>query len=216
MNFTAKPVLAAVVLGMLTLGVALAVVPAYADIYRYVDENGVMHITNLPTSPDYKLWIKERRVIIKAGIDMTKYGPLIQKAADKYKVDYSLVKAIIKAESNFNHKAVSPKGAQGLMQLMPKTASTLQVKDSFEPESNIEGGVKYLRYLMNVYNGHLQLALAAYNAGEKAVARYGGIPPYNETQGYVKRVMSLYKQYSAEPKEGRAAVLSMRPEVVSD
>jgi len=216
MNFFAKPVLAAVVLGMLTLGVALAAAPAYADIYRYVDENGVMHITNLPTSPDYKLWIKERRVIIKAGIDMTKYGPLIQKASDKYKVDYSLVKAVIKAESNFNHKAVSPKGAQGLMQLMPKTASTLQVKDSFEPESNIEGGVKYLRYLINVYNGHLQLALAAYNAGEKAVAKYGGIPPYNETQGYVKRVMSLYKQYSAEPKEGRAAVLSMRPEVVTD
>jgi soluble lytic murein transglycosylase-like protein len=217
MNVFAKSVPAALILGMLTLGVLLlAVVPAHADIYRYTDENGVMHITNLPTSPDYKLWIKERRVIIKAGIDMTKYGPLIQKAADKYKVDYSLVKAVIKAESNFNHKAVSPKGAQGLMQLMPKTASTLQVKDSFEPESNIEGGVKYLSYLMNVYSGHLPLALAAYNAGEKAVAKYGGIPPYAETKGYVKRVMALYKQYSAEPKEGRTAVVSMRPEVVSD
>ncbi len=211
-----KPVLASVVLGILTLGVLFPVAPALADIYRYTDENGVMHITNLPTSPDYKLWIKERRVIIKAGIDMTKYGPLIQKASDKYKVDYSLVKAVIKAESNFNHKAVSPKGAQGLMQLMPKTASTLQVKDSFEPESNIEGGVKYLRYLMNVYNGHLPLALAAYNAGEKAVARYGGIPPYAETKGYVRRVMALYKQYSSEPKEGRTAIVSMRPEVVSD
>ena len=211
-----KPVLIALLLGMLTLGALYAVAPAHADIYRYTDENGVMHITNLPTSSDYKLWIKERRVIIRAGIDMTKYGPLIQKASDKYKVDYSLVKAVIKAESNFNHKAVSPKGAQGLMQLMPKTASTLQVKDSFEPESNIEGGVKYLRYLMNVYNGHLPLALAAYNAGEKAVARYGGIPPYAETKGYVKRVLSLYKQYSAEPKDGRTAVVSMRPEVVSD
>ena len=211
-----KPVLASIVLGILTLGVLVPVAPALADIYRYTDENGVMHITNLPTSPDYKLWIKERRVIIKAGIDMTKYGPLIQKASDKYKVDYSLVKAVIKAESNFNHKAVSPKGAQGLMQLMPKTASTLQVRDSFEPESNIEGGVKYLKYLMNVYNGHLPLALAAYNAGEKAEAKYGGIPPYAETQGYVKRVMSLYKQYSTEPKEGRTAVVSMRPEVVSD
>ncbi len=216
MHPSMKPVLASIVLGILTLGVLFPGAPALADIYRYTDENGVMHITNLPTSPDYKLWIKERRVIIKAGIDMTKYGPLIQKASDKYKVDYSLVKAVIKAESNFNHKAVSPKGAQGLMQLMPKTASTLQVKDSFEPESNIEGGVKYLRYLMNVYNGHLPLALAAYNAGEKAVARYGGIPPYAETQGYVRRVMALYKQYSSEPKEGRTAIVSMRPEVVSD
>ncbi len=156
-----------------TLGVLF---PAHADIYRYTDENGVMHITNLPTSPDYKLWIKERRVIIKAGIDMTKYGPLIQKASDKYKVDYSLVKAVIKAESNFNHKAVSPKGAQGLMQLMPKTASTLQVKDSFEPESNIEGGVKYLRYLMNLYNGHLPRPLPL-QPGEKAVAGTPAFPP---------------------------------------
>lgn len=216
MNLFARPVFLAAVLGGLTLGIFSPDAPALADIYRYTDENGVMHITNLPTSPDYKLWIKERRVIIKAGIDMTQYGPLIQKASDKYKVDYSLVKAVIKAESNFNHKAVSPKGAQGLMQLMPRTASTLQVKDSFEPESNIEGGVKYLRYLMNVYNGHLPLALAAYNAGEKAVAKYGGVPPYAETKGYVKRVLALYKQYSAEPKEGRTAVVSMRPEVVSD
>ncbi|NPV05942.1 MAG: lytic transglycosylase domain-containing protein [Syntrophaceae bacterium] len=216
MRLIAKPVFCAAVLVGMTLGTLFPAAEARADIYRYTDENGVMHITNLPTSPNYKLWIKERRVIIKAGIDMTKYGPLIQKASEKYKVDYSLVKAVIKAESNFNHKAVSPKGAQGLMQLMPKTASTLQVKDSFEPESNIEGGVKYLRYLMNVYNGHLPLALAAYNAGEKAVARYGGIPPYAETQGYVKRVLALYKQYSAEPKEGRTAIVSMRPEVVSD
>ena len=216
MNLFARPVFLAAVLGGLTLGIFSPAAPALADIYRYTDENGVMHITNLPTSPDYKLWIKERRVIIKAGIDMTQYGPLIQKASDKYKVDYSLVKAVIKAESNFNHKAVSPKGAQGLMQLMPKTASTLQVRDSFEPESNIEGGVKYLKYLMNVYNGHLPLALAAYNAGEKAVAKYGGVPPYAETKGYVKRVLALYKQYSAEPKEGRTAVVSMRPEVVSD
>jgi len=216
MNVLTKPALAAVMLGMLTIGALIAVVPADADIYRYVDENGVMHLTNLPTNSNFKLWIKERRVIIRGGIDMTKYGSLIQKASEKYKVDYSLIKAVIKAESNFNYKAVSPKGAQGLMQLMPKTASTLQVQDSFEPESNIEGGVRYLRYLMNVYNGHLPLALAAYNAGEKAVAKYGGIPPYAETKGYVKRVMALYKQYSEEPKESRTAVVSIRPEVVSD
>jgi len=119
MNPFVKPILVVLLLGMLTLGVLFPAVPAHADIYRYTDENGVMHITNLPTSPEYKLWIKERRVIIKAGIDMTKYGPLIQKASDRYKVDYSLVKAVIKAESNFNHKAVSPKGAQGLMHPCP-------------------------------------------------------------------------------------------------
>jgi soluble lytic murein transglycosylase-like protein len=213
----AKSALVSVIFCVLTLGVLFPVAPANADIYRYVDESGVMHITNVPTNPDYKLWIKERRVIIKAGIDPVKYGEMIEKAAGKYRVDYDLIKAVIKTESNFNHKAVSPKGARGLMQLMPKTASSLQVKDSFEPESNIEGGVRYLRYLLNVYNDHLPLALAAYNAGEGAVAKYGGIPPYNETRGYVKRVMSLYRQYSAEPKEKRtAAVISMRPEVVSD
>ncbi len=188
----------AAILGGLIL-VNLSGMPALAEIYYHTDENGVVHVTNLPNSPDYQLW-KGQRVIIKAGIDMAEYGPLIQKTSQKYKVDYSLVKAVIKAESNFNHKAVSPKGAQGLMQLMPKTASTLQVKDSFEPASNIEGGVRYLKYLMNIYNGHLPLALAAYNAGEKAVAKYGGIPPYNETRSYVKRVMALYKQYSAELK----------------
>lgn len=193
-----KPVILAAILGGLTL-VNLSGMPALAEIYYHTDENGVVHVTNLPNSPDYKLW-NGQRVIIKAGINRTEYGPLIQKASQKYKVDYSLVKAVIKAESNFNHKAVSPKGAQGLMQLMPKTASTLQVRDSFEPASNIEGGVRYLKYLMNIYNGHLPLALAAYNAGEKAVAKYGGIPPYNETRGYVKRVMALYKQYSAELK----------------
>ena len=111
-------------------------------------------------------------------------------------MDSDLVKAVIKAESNFNHQAVSRKGARGLMQLMPATASSLQVHDSFHPEKNIDGGVRYLRYLLNVFRGDLSLALAAYNAGEKAVAKYNNsIPPYQETQHYVRRVLSYFNQY---------------------
>jgi hypothetical protein len=170
--------------------------PSEADVYRYVDEQGTLHFTNVPDHGKFKVWIREKRVLFKPSLGSGQYDNLIAGAAGRYQVDDALIKAVIKAESNFNHRAVSPKGAQGLMQLMPQTASSLQVKDSFEPESNIEGGVRYLRYLINAYNGHLPLALAAYNAGEKAVARYGGIPPYSETQNYVKRVMENYRRYS--------------------
>lgn len=174
----------------------LSPVPSQADVYRYVDGQGTLHFTNVPDHGKFKVWIREKRVLFKPSLGSGQYDGLIAGAAERYQVDDALIKAVIKAESNFNHRAVSPKGAQGLMQLMPQTASSLQVKDSFEPESNIEGGVRYLRYLLNVYKGHLPLALAAYNAGEKAVARYGGIPPYSETQNYVKRVMENYRRYT--------------------
>jgi len=129
------------------------------------------------------------------GVDITKYDSLIAKASQKYNVESALIKAVIKAESNFNHMAVSRKGARGLMQLMPSTASSLQVRDSFHPENNIEGGVRYLRYLLKYFNDNLPLALAAYNAGENAVIKHGGIPPYRETQTYVQRVMSYLDKY---------------------
>ncbi len=130
--------------------------------------------------------------------DIALYDDLIAKTSEKYRVDSALVKAIIKAESNFNHRAVSPVGARGLMQLMPATAATLQVKDSFHPENNIDGGVRYLRYLMNLFNGNLPLVLAAYNAGENAVLRYNNrIPPYQETQTYVRRVLDYFNRYSS-------------------
>jgi len=169
-----------------------------ADIYKYVDEEGVLHLTNVPSIPNakYILILKEKRVHFHSDIDVNKYDHIIAKAASKYKIDQALIKAVIKAESNFNHRAVSPVGAQGLMQLMPSTAYALQVDDVFQPENNIEGGVRYLRYLLNVYKGDLRLALAAYNAGETAVAKYGNnIPPFRETQNYIRRVLSYFDDF---------------------
>lgn len=170
----------------------------FADIYKYVDEEGVIHLTNTPTDDRmrYELIIREKRILFRSGMDVQKYDRLIFQASEKYNIDKALIKAVIKAESNFNHRAVSPVGARGLMQLMPQTASFLNVADSFHPENNIEGGVRYLRYLLTLFNGNLPLAIAAYNAGEGAVARYRNtIPPYRETQTYVRRVLDYYQQY---------------------
>jgi soluble lytic murein transglycosylase-like protein len=144
------------------------------------------------------LVIREKRVQFNLGENFKKYEPEIWKASQRYSVDYHLVRAVIKAESNFNPNAVSRAGAKGLMQLMPQTASLLQVNDSFHPEDNIDGGVRYLRYLLNIYKDDLSLALAAYNAGEKAVFNYRGIPPYQETQTYIQRVLRYYREYSRE------------------
>lgn len=175
-----------------------------ADIYKYVDEEGVLHLTNVPTeiNAQYVLVLREKPVHFMIGsTEITKYDLLIDRAAEKYKVDSSLIKAVIKAESNFNNKAVSPVGARGLMQLMPATASYMQVADSFHPENNIEGGVRYLRYLLNLYHENLPLALSAYNAGEGTVSRYNNqIPPYRETRLYVQRVMSYFNRYLAGRK----------------
>ena len=178
--------------GILFLQAAIAVLVAFiitaanvahADIYKYVDKEGVLHLTNVPSDHNakYVMILKEKRILFQPNIDVNKYDDLITKAADKFKLDSALIKAVIKAESNFNHRAVSPVGAQGLMQLMPKTASDLKVEDSFHPEKNIEGGARYLRYLLNTYKGDLTLALAAYNAGEKAVAKYNyNVPPFGK------------------------------------
>jgi len=173
--------------------------PGYPDIYKYVDKSGVIHLTNVPTETNirYDVVIREKRVLFKLPLqDVTKFDALIQRASEKYNVDSALIKAVIKAESNFNHRAVSRVGAKGLMQLMPATAAELQVQDSFHPENNIDGGVRYLRYLLKVFKDNLSLALAAYNAGEGAVARYNNsIPPYRETQTYVQRVLHYLDQY---------------------
>jgi hypothetical protein len=174
---------------------------AYADIYKYEDNEGVLHLTNVPSIPNakYVRILKEKRILFQTDIDVNRYDQIIRKASDKFKIDSALIKAIIKAESNFDHQAVSRVGAQGLMQLMPATASALQVEDAFHPGNNIEGGVRYLRYLLNNYRGNLSLTLAAYNAGEGTVAKYNNnIPPFRETQNYIKRVLSYYRSFSKQ------------------
>ncbi len=173
-------------------------IPSWADIYKYVDPEGVVHFTNVPTDGKYKLILKEKPVHFNLGPHFEKFDAAILKAAERYGIDFALVKAVIKAESNFNPTAISRVGARGLMQLMPGTAYALQVADAFHPEENIEGGVRYLRYLLNLFKGNLQLALAAYNAGEKAVFRYNGVPPYQETRTYIRRVLHHYDKYSKE------------------
>lgn len=125
----------------------------------------------------------------------TPYEEVIRAASDRHRLDPALVKAVIKQESNFNRRDVSHKGAEGLMQLMPQTAKGLGVKDSFDPHENIHGGTRYLRYMLDEFGGDVRKALAAYNAGPYAVKKYGTIPPYRETQGYVRNVLYYYQSY---------------------
>jgi Transglycosylase SLT domain/Domain of unknown function (DUF4124) len=180
-------------LGTLTLLTALAP-PAHASsLYRRVDEDGVTHFTNAPTDPGFKRvgtlsgtaqgWLRLPDAV------RTRYSEEIREIAARHGVNADLVEAVIRVESAFNPRAVSNKGAQGLMQLMPRTASALGVRNVFDPYQNIDGGVRHLRYLLDRYPGNVSLALAAYNAGEKAVDHYRGIPPYAETTQYVQRIL---------------------------
>ena len=168
--------------------------PAAADIYRYVDEKGTVHFSNVPTDSRYRLYV--RGGSSRTGYDNRRYDSIICEMSRKYGVDSDLVCAVIKAESDFDPMVVSRKGARGLMQLMPETAKDMQVRNVFIPRENIEGGVKYLRRLLNMFENDLPLSLAAYNAGENVVKQYQNqIPPYKETQEYVKRVLRYLQDY---------------------
>ncbi len=186
---------------MLIMVLLFTVIGADADIHKFVLPDGTTAFTNVPSERGGKIVYKESKrnstskaADIKSGGNAasSSFNSIANEKALKYNLDPQLVKAVIKAESNWNPNAVSPKGARGLMQLMPSTAYELGVYNSFDPEENIDGGARYLRYLLGKFNGDLNLALAAYNAGPGRVEKTQSVPAIPETVQYVKRVMSLY------------------------
>lgn len=164
-----------------------------------VQEDELITKVNNIKEPEIKEAIEKKEAIdLKSKIDLkaqsTNIDEIIETFSNKYGIDSDFIKAIVKQESGFNPNATSKKGAMGLMQLMPKTAQSLGVADAYNPWQNIEGGVKYLKGLMDRFENNKELALAAYNAGPTAVKKYGGIPPYKETQNYVANIMATYNK----------------------
>jgi soluble lytic murein transglycosylase-like protein len=195
---------------------------SFADIYSYVDKDGTVHFTNKPSGdPHYRLYMKSRDGAKRRADAMavppsdmsverfSRYGDHIREAAALYQIPEELVRAVIKVESDYDPRAISRVGAQGLMQLMPETAQRMQVRDVMDPRENILGGVRYLRVLANMFNGNLELTLAGYNAGENAVVRHGGIPPFDETEDYVARVLAYYRRYRETRDPVAASVASI-------
>lgn len=188
-------------------GTLLVAPVVQADIYKYVDKHGRVTLTDRPTNSNHirlvktwKGWAEQPRARINTAAfarNRKKFSPTVDYAAERYNLPKPLLHAVITAESAFDPAAVSRAGAVGLMQLMPETARRYGVKDRLNPYENIHGGSRYLRDLLIMFNNDLNLALAAYNAGENAVKKYGNkIPPYAETQNYVKKVRAYYAQYS--------------------
>ena len=187
---------------MALAGTQLVCLPAWADIYRYVDSDGILHFTNAPTTPGYSVYIREAprtRRVRRQSVQIRRapwlYDRYISAAAREHGLSSSLIKAVIKAESNFDPRAVSKAGACGLMQIMPNTAKELGVVDPFDPRENIFGGARYLKELLTQFNGELPLALAAYNAGPGRVESGNCVPKIPETEDFVRRVMRYLKRY---------------------
>ncbi len=200
--YTMKPVTkqSAILLSVLICSMMPLIVKA--EIYTFVDKSGVVHFSNVPDDARYKpVHNKSRRVMACKIIPLRRCADDIRMAARAYGVDPCLVKAVIKTESNFNCLAMSRKGAQGLMQLMPGTSRDMRVRNPFNPRDNIFGGTRYLRKMLDIFNGNLELALAAYNSGPERVKELGRIPRIPETINYVDRVLHhyrLYKKYSPD------------------
>lgn len=192
------PVAIAVFLGGMFLSV-LCLFPsaAHSEVYTYVDNSGTTYYTNiLPVNKKFRIVGSERiKYIVARAFNNTAYDTIIEYHANAHGIDAALVKAVMKAESNFNPNAISHKGAQGLMQLMPETARLMKVENPLDPNDNIGGGTRYLKYLRDTFEGDIDLMLAAYNAGPQRVREYKmSIPPYPETRTYVERVKSYYNR----------------------
>jgi soluble lytic murein transglycosylase-like protein len=185
----------------LVLSASLFASTAAADVYKYVDKFGHIHLSDRALHDGYRAIVRtwkgwqfrpEPRV---SGINRKKFQELIAIVANRYELDSDLVHAVVRAESAYNPNAISRAGAVGLMQLMPQTAKAYGVTNRRDPAQNLQAGTRYLRYLLGLFKNDLSLALAAYNAGEGTVKRYGNrIPPYKETQNYVRKVLAFYQQ----------------------
>ncbi|SPP65013.1 putative Lytic murein transglycosylase [Nitrospira lenta] len=167
---------------------------AQAEIYQYIDANGTISLTNVPTDLRYRR-IATQPNRLHPVLSERELEPMISRYSRRHQLHPALIRAVIKAESGFDPMAVSRAGAIGLMQLMPQTAIRLEVRDLYDPEDNIGGGTKYLRQLLDRFRGNLPLALAAYNAGEHTVDRYRGLPPIDETRQYVRKVIRYYRTF---------------------
>ncbi|MBI5344183.1 MAG: lytic transglycosylase domain-containing protein [Deltaproteobacteria bacterium] len=190
------------ILCLIVFSVVAAALPeksAYADFYRYIDPSGVTHITNVPASSKYVWIMREKnpanRPLTRVRKGQRAFDDLIRASAARYGADPTLVRAIVKAKSDFDASAVSSAGARGLMQLLPETARITGVRDMHDPEENIDGGIRHLMGLLKKFGFNVPLAVAAYNAGENAVVKYGAVPPFEETRGYVKKVLYYYETY---------------------
>lgn len=185
---------------------------AWADIFGKIDADGEIQLSNHPTDEGFEAWAVAPKqeasspphvasAIAAGGAGLAglarRYHAMVEQAARSYELEPALLHAVIAVESHYDSKAVSRKGARGLMQLMPDTAKRYGVSDILDPAQNISAGARYLRDLLKTFRNDLQLALAAYNAGENAVVRYGKIPPYQETVAYVPKVLSFYKKFGA-------------------
>jgi soluble lytic murein transglycosylase-like protein len=197
------------------IGLGLILGPfARADIFSYTDKKGTVHFTNrLPNGKDrrkYKVYLKTpptRRV--RPGVvpipardsnplRYSKYDASIQEASRTFSIPEPFIRAVIRVESDYDPRVVSHAGAQGLMQLMPATAKRMSVRNSFDPHDNIMGGTRYLRHLANMFGGEMVLTIAGYHAGEGAVMKYNGVPPYSSTHGYIKKVLRFYHHFKSK------------------